>query len=71
MTLVDVSDGGFRALASISLPGVEAIPDSALAELAVLELTDVEQASSMARELFGEHPELRMGQRALDRRRQG
>jgi hypothetical protein len=60
VTLVDVADGRFRPLASMTLPGVEAIPDKALAELAATELTDLAETEALARRLFGERPKTRV-----------
>lgn len=59
VTLVDVSEGRFEPLASLTLPGVDPIPDESLARLAATELTSVEATDAMARDLFGAHPEER------------
>ena len=59
VTFVDVTDGQFKPLAAMYLPGITPIPDESLADLAARELGSVEEASRLARALFGEHPELR------------
>lgn len=59
VTLVDVRDGRFEPLAAMNYPGVDPIDDASLAAVAALELDSVDQASQLARQLFGEHPELR------------
>lgn len=60
VTLVDTSDGQFRAVATLPLPGVDPVPDDTLAELAATVLTTIEQATEIATSMFGEHPELRV-----------
>ena len=59
MTLVDVADGRFTPLAAMRYPGIDPIADDSLIELAARKFSSVEEASGLAHQLFGEHPELR------------